>query len=269
MRMKRLVAYNGGGQVTVRDCVLCGRSCGVARFRMGWEERPTNTCLELARVAAEVLTVRARSCEEWKQWTEAATRYLWWLLWGTPVKHVDSALAAATMRFIQKYARDQDIGAMCAALDAHGPSAGEAARITGGPRAGGSQSYYAPPPQVCWVRCEKHRSWCAVGLRRVQSVRGLERCLVARRTVGLHFIAAHSRSCEEFRARRTSASITNDPDTRAGYDIRFAPVARSKWVRDDQAGTLTLRYDAASWTSLAPALGPWDKIAAKALGGAG
>jgi hypothetical protein len=99
-------------------------------------------------------------------------------------------------------------------------------------------------------------------------VRGLERYLAARRIVGLHFIAAQSQSCEEFRARRTRARITNDPDTHAGYDIRFAPVTRGKWVRDDQAGTLTLRYDAGSWAALAPALEPWDKIAAKALGGA-
>jgi hypothetical protein len=234
---------------------------------MGWEERPTNTCLELARVAAEVLTVRARSCEEWKQWTQAATRYLWWLLWRTPVKHVDDALVSATARFIQKHARDDDVGAMCAALRIHRPSMGEVARITGGARVTNHPGLYAPPPEACWVRCEKHRAWCAVGLRKVESVHGLERCLAKRRIVGLCIIAAQSRSCEEFRARR-ACTPSNLPIT-GGYDMRFVPAGRSKWIRDDQSGTIKIMYDAASWAALAPGLEPWEAVTAKALGGGG
>jgi hypothetical protein len=52
--------------------------------------------------------------------------------------------------------------------------------------------------------------------------------------------------------------------TETNWTMRFVPAGhRGRWIRRDQAEEkkITLAYGAASWSALAPALGPWETVA--------
>jgi hypothetical protein len=269
--MRKPAPHRLDGHITVQDCTVCGRTCNVDTFRLHWEQRPASTCIELARVAAEILTVASRDCRDWRRWVRAATRHLWWILWRTPLRDVDDALASATARFLRKHARDNDIAAMCASLPTHGPNAGEMARFPSRFQSRAFHQRRSPPPQACWIRCERHRAWCAVGLRKVDPVHGLDRSLTKRRVMGLRLIAEQSRSCEEFHARRTQSHIPHTTRFGDSHNMSFAPAKRGRWTREEQQRTARpgrqVGYEAAIWGTLAPALAPWGKIAAQTLRG--
>jgi hypothetical protein len=256
-KMKSTVVYDYKGQVVLPSCAVCGGSCAVDSSWLYWQHRPERTCTELAAVAAELVASKARTCEEWTDWTRRAARRLDQTLWNSPVKNVTNRLIAAAIQFICRHADGDDILDLCRAVETHGPAEGEAARIL---RAGRPDDKEWPRwawPEACWVRCEKHRTWCAVGL--YKDIHGYREG--KRRILGAHFIAGRSRSCEEFRARQMAAVKTI-------CAMRFVPTDRSgRWVRRDQAEEkkIMLAYAAAIWSGLALALSPWETVAASML----
>jgi hypothetical protein len=109
---------------------------------------------------------------------------------------------------------------------------------------------------VSWIRCADHGLWCAVGQHR-DIFAHYER---KRQILAAHFIAAHSRSCDDFRLRQKIAASTEHP-------TRFVPAARGRWIRRDQpeGDRITLISSATEWSHLAPALGSWQAVTAEAL----
>jgi hypothetical protein len=263
--MRGLDRHSRGGHATVRDCTVCGKDCQPAYFQLWWTARPAHTCAELARTIAEPLAPAARNCEEWAGWIEAADTHLWRTLWRTPLKDVDNALVSAAARLLQHGTRG-DIAGACAALRAHGPAEGETARIPGISALWRNGRSYIFPPEICWVRCEKHRAWCGIGARRSANRRAAARLLDKRRAIALWLIADRSRSCEEAEARRNCCALAQTPSIGDGPRMRFKPAGRAaRWIRDD-AGMLALEHGAETWATLAPALGRWEAVAAQALG---
>jgi hypothetical protein len=50
-----------------------------------------------------------------------------------------------------------------------------------------------------------------------------------------------------------------------GHDMGFVPAGRGRWVRNDENGAIKLFYGAAVWSTLAPALQPWETVAMAGL----
>jgi hypothetical protein len=160
------------------------------------------------------------------------------------------------MRFIRRHT-DDDILDLCQAVESHAPAEGETARILRAGRPDDKEWPHWAWPEACWVRCQTHRSWCAVGLRK--DLYGHHRA--NREILGAHLIARQSRSCEEFRATQMAATETS-------CIMRFVPAGhRGRWIRRDQTEEkrITLAYGAASWSGLVPAFGPWETVAASML----
>jgi hypothetical protein len=250
--MNKTAPFNYRARIAVPNCNICTQSCTVASFWSHWHHRLERTCLEYAAVATELLATKAGTCDEWTRWMRQGAQQLAQALWKSSVQDVDVHLVAAAMRSIHRHARDDDTSDLCRALGNHAPGEGETARI---PRAGHPDDKEWPRwawREASWVRCEKHRTWCAVGL--YKDIYGYR--MHKRRVLGAHFIASRSQSCEEFHARQTAAVETD-------CAMRFVPAGRSgRWIRRDQTEEkkITLAYRAASWSDLAPALGPWEAV---------
>lgn len=75
----------------------------------------------------------------------------------------------------------------------------------------------------------------------------------------MHFVAAASRSCEEFRARERQCPKEKFASKESGYVMAFKEKGRGKWVRVPD-GPLTVSYNAAGWAALSSTLRPWDQV---------
>jgi ribosomal protein S7 len=245
--------------VKIADCSVCGATCAPEVFWLHWAERPGSICIQLATVATEMAAGNARTCEQWAEWRTKAIRLMTRTLENSPTKHATRRLVATTSQIIHRRTKGADIAELCQAIGAHHPADGETARIVGADQPTKVHKPWWRNRRASWVRCEKHGTWCAVGLH--SDIYG--RYERMREILALHWIAAHSRSCEEFRARRKTISETI-------RTMAFAPAGpKGRWTRNDQTEEkkMLLAHATAKWSDLAPALGPWATIVAKALGG--
>jgi hypothetical protein len=244
-------------------CPTCNRDCDVAPLAIPWQSRTTRICQELARTAGELLAPIAQTCAQWRSWTETVRDYLWETLWETPVQDVDATLGRAALLTVDHYVRNHSITTLCAAMKTHHPMPGEQARL---PRPNRYDLFLA---ETCWVRCADHRSWCAVKTSHPLS-RGRSRETDIRTAIAMHIVMRYSSSCDDFRARWLQVSNNplwhNQPETL----LWFAEIRRGKWVNHDSGGSnkKAVRYGAAAWAAIPPALAPWATIAASMLRGA-
>jgi hypothetical protein len=226
----------------------------------------SRTCEELARLAAELLSPTARTCDQWKQWVRTCERYLWWFLWKTQAGHVDGALIPAMLRFVEKHSRDTDPASLCLALPAHQPAIEDVARLPWRmPQVASPLLRNVIPARVRWVRCERHSAWCGVGVSKDNSRGAYDSA--KRWVVAIHLIAKASRSCDEFYARRKQVSQMALQGMGNAYYIKLTRLSHGKWKRTDNSQDAVVNYSAAAWEALAPALAPWETVAATALGG--
>jgi hypothetical protein len=263
--MRKLRKRQPTTRIGIPNCRVCGRNCTAGPpFHLHWQQQTAFRCTELAAIACELLTTRARSCHQWDQWHQTAARYLWTTLRESPTKHVDNTLVSGAARFIHRRSGGTDIADLCAATLTHHPLITETARIRHAPRINNSIWQSIQPAEARWVRCEDHGSWCAVGVHRGGRVSPTQ----MRHAISLRLIADRSRSCEEFQARYQAAAW--QPylmDTHHKHIMSFNPVGRDRWMRNDGLveARLKLSYGGTTWLPLIPSLDPWGKLVAAIL----
>jgi hypothetical protein len=250
--------------IVVKNCTTCGESCQVAHYSTYWFTHTVKIRQRLARIAGEMLSPAARTCDQWTHWVRVCERYLWRIMWGVRSGRVDAALIPAMLRFVEKHSPAVGPAILCATLPTHQPEIGDFAHLSGRPFQNNpfSERRYADFAYARWVRCEKHDAWCAVG--RSTSDGQQRHDFDMRRIAAMHLAARISRSCDEFRARKALMAESPPPEHENQF-AWFSQIDRKRWQRTDSGRDAAVSCSAATWMALAPALAPWSAVAAASL----